>query len=118
MSASDMDSEWNFRIVENRLVTVKAINEENRKIAAQDTQTTRLFTVDASPSVEIKKILPKKQYLFTVNVYTAKNLDGVKPAFLGFFEAVDIDQEMEDFLTAFRVYPTKVRFELVETMEP
>jgi hypothetical protein len=118
MSASDMGSEWNFRIVENRLVTVKVVNEKTRKIVAQDTQTHLLFTIDASPAIEIKKIATKKQYLFTVNVYTAKNLDDVKADMLGFFEAVDVDQEMEDFLTAFRVYPSKVHFELVEFMEP
>lgn len=118
MSASDMRSEWNFRIVENRLVTVKAVNEENRKIAVQDIQTKLMFTLDAAPSIEITKMVPKKQYLFTINVYTAKNLANVDKDFLSFFEAVDVDQEMEDFLKAFRFYPTKVRFELVEVMEP
>jgi hypothetical protein len=118
MSASELDSEWNFRIVENRLVTVKAVNEETRKIAVQDAQTNLFFTVDASAAIEMKKILPKKQYLFTVNVYTAKNLDGVDKDFLEFFETVDIDYEMENFLRAFHFYPAKTRFELVEFMEP
>ncbi|MCW4000745.1 MAG: hypothetical protein NWE93_10940 [Candidatus Bathyarchaeota archaeon] len=118
MSASEVDSEWNFRIVENRLVTVKAVNQETRKIAVEDAQTKLLFTADASDAIEIKGIEAKKQYLFTVNVYTSKRLSDVKEDFLGFFEAVDVDQEMEDFIKAFRFYPTKLRFELVEAAEP
>ena len=118
MSTSEMNSEWNFRIVENRLVTVETINEKTRKISVQDVQTKLMFIVDASAAIELKRILQKRQYLFTVNVYTAKNLEDVDTDFIGLFEAVDIDYEIEDFIKAFIVCPTKVRFNLVEFSEP
>jgi hypothetical protein len=112
-----MLDEWNFRIVENRLVLVEAINSQTRSIRVADTATEEQFTVEAAVSVDLHGLQVQKQYGFSVNVYTAKNLDGVKTEFVDFFEAVDVDQEMESFLSAFKAYPKKVRFELVDYQE-
>jgi hypothetical protein len=53
-----------------------------------------------------------KEYLATLKVYTAKNLQGVDEEFINFFDAVDVDQNIEDFIKAYWVYPNKIRFEL------
>ncbi len=90
MSTSEKDSKWNFRIVENRLVTVETINKKTRKISVQDFQTKLAFIVDATTAIELKEILPKRQYLFTVNVYTAKNLEDVDANFIPLFEGIEL----------------------------
>ena len=38
--------------------------------------------------------------------------------FYNFFDALDVDQAAEDFIKAYWVYPSKIRFELVEVEEP
>jgi hypothetical protein len=119
MSASmNTQSEWNFRIIEKRLVTVKAKNEATRKISAIDTLTNMTFTVEVAQAVDMQTLTVDTQYVFTLNVYTSTNLEGIDQEFIGFFEALDIDQEMEDFIRSQVVYPTKTRFELIEIEEP
>ena len=118
MSTSEKDSKWNFRIVENLRVTVDTRNKKTRKISVQDFQTKLAFIMDAATAIELKEILPKRQYLFTVNVYTAKNLEDVDANFIPLFEGIDIDYETEDFIKALNAYATKVHFELVEFTEP
>ncbi len=118
MSASLVENEWNFRIIEKRLVLVKSKNEATRIIVALDFHTNMVFTVEAAAAVDMEDITLDCEYLFTINVYTAKNLDDVEKNFIGFFEAVDVDQEMEDFIKANLIYPDKIHFELVEVEEP
>ena len=43
---------------------------------------------------------------------------GVDEDFINFFEALDIDQSIEDFIKAYWIYPSKIRFELAEIEEP
>ena len=43
---------------------------------------------------------------------------GVDKDFIDFFEALDVDQNIEDFIKAYWVYPSKIRFELVDIEEP
>jgi hypothetical protein len=119
MSASmNAEREWNFRIIEKRLVTIKAKNEAARSVSALDILTNMMFNVEVTEAVEMKTLIPDTQYVFTLNVYTSKNLESIDIEFVGFFEAVDIDQEMEDFIRSYVVYPTKTRFELIEAEEP
>ncbi len=116
-AALNEETEWSFRILEKRLVVVKTKSESARKIAVQDVLTNLMFMVHASEAVDMQKLEANSEYLFNLNVYTSKNVGGVKEDFVNFFEAVDIDQEMEDFIKAYWVYPTKIRFELVEVEE-
>jgi hypothetical protein len=119
MSASmNVESEWNFRIIEKRLVTIKAKNEAARSVSALDILTNMKFNVEVTETVDIKTLMPDTQYVLTLNVYTSKIIEGIDIEFVGFFEAVDIDQEMEDFIRSYVVYPTKTRFELIEAEEP
>jgi hypothetical protein len=121
LSASlNVESEWNFRKQDKRLVTVKTKAEHIHKVAAQDTLTNIMFMVEvphdsATPLTELE---PGKEYLFNLKVLTSKNLDTVKPDAISFFEAIDVDQPIEDFIQAYWLYPSKVRFQLAEAEEP
>ena len=118
MSASlNVASDWNFRLLEKRLVTVKTKNEGTRTIAVIDVLTNLLFTVNAQEAIDISKLETDAEYIFNLNVYTSKNIDNVKEDFVSFFEALDVDQDIEDFIKAYWVYPTKIRFELIEIEE-
>ena len=58
------------------------------------------------------------EYLADLKVYTSKNVGEVDGDFVDFFEALDIDQNIEDFIKAYWIYPSKIRFELMEIEEP
>jgi hypothetical protein len=66
----------------------------------------------------MKELSGDKEYLANLKVYTAKKLDNIDKDFIDFFEALDIDQNIEDFIKAYWIYPSKIRFELVEIEEP
>jgi hypothetical protein len=116
-AALNEENQWNFRVLDKRLVNVKTKSEGLRKITILDVLTNLMFTVHASEAVDMAQLAPNGEYLFTINVYTSKNVSDVKEDYISFFEAVDIDQEMENFIKAYWVYPTKIRFELIEVEE-
>ena len=117
MSSSLAENDWNFRILDKRLGIVKTKNEPTAKIAVLDSLTNLSFIVQAPQTTIIKQLSINHKYLLTLRVYTSKNIENVEKDFISFFEAIDIDQPMEDFIKAYWVYPTKVRFELVEVEE-
>jgi len=118
MSASlNVESDWNFRLLDKRLVTVKTKSEAARKIVVLDVLTNLMFTVYAVETIDIGKLEVDTEYIFNLNVYTSKNVDNIKEDFVSFFEALDIDQSMDDFIKAYWAYPTKTRFELIEVEE-
>jgi hypothetical protein len=108
MSASTIESDWNFRLIEKRLVVVKTKSEPARKIAVIDVLSNLMFTVQVTEAIDIQKLVANIEYLFTLNVYTSKNLEEVNKDFISFFEAVDINQDIEDFIKAYGIYPTKI----------
>jgi hypothetical protein len=113
-AALNQEAEWNYRITEQRLIEVKTKNADARKAAVRDVLTNLLFTVQVSDAVDIEELVTGQEYLANLNVYTSKNVDDVEKDFLGFFEALDIDQSFEDFIKAYWVYPRKIRFQLNE----
>ena len=122
LSASlNIESDWNFRVLEKRLVVVKTKAENVGKIAVLDSATNLMFTVEVKENISqtpISQLTAGKEYLFNIRVLTSKNLEDVKPDAISFFEAVDIEQSMDDFIKAYWLYPTKIRFQLVEAEEP
>ncbi|MGA2385384.1 MAG: hypothetical protein ABSG33_02490 [Candidatus Bathyarchaeia archaeon] len=119
MSASlDIESGWNFRVFEKRLIAVKTKNEAVRKVAVLDVLTNLMFAVEVPDMISMRELGVDKEYLVDLRVYTAKNIEGVEADFINFFEAVDIDQSIEDFIKAYWIYPSKIRFELIEMEEP
>lgn len=119
MSASlDVSSDWNFRVFDKRLIVVKTKNETVRKIAVLDTLTNLMFGVDVPDMISMQELSVDEEYLANLRVYTAKDIQGVDKDFINFFEAVDVDQSIEDFIKAYWVYPTKIRFELIDLEEP
>jgi hypothetical protein len=108
---------WNFRITDQRLVIVKTKNENVRKAAALDVLTNLTFTLNIPSSIEMESITNEKEYLAHMKVFTSSNLEGVDQDFVNFFKATDINQNLEDFLKAYWIYPAKIRFELTSLEE-
>jgi hypothetical protein len=119
MSASlDVESDWNFRVIDKRLVIAKAKNENVRKVAVLDVLTNLPFAVEVPEDFEMQQLVIGKEYLANLTVYTSKNIEGLDADFISFFETLDIDQTIEDFIKAYWIYPIKIRFQLVEVEEP
>ena len=114
----DVASDWNFRVFDKRLIVVKTKSESARKIAVLDVLTNLMFAVEVPDMISMQELNVDAEYLANLNVFTAKDMKGVDVDFLNFFEAVDVDQNMDDFIKAYWVYPSKIRFELVELEEP
>jgi hypothetical protein len=117
MSSSSIGNDWNFRIFGKRQIIVKNKNEKINKIAVLDVLTNLAFAIEVSEKVSIDSFDVGREYLANLEVYTSKNLDGVDKDFINFFEALDIDQSMDDFIKAYWVYPGKIKFKLIE-VEP
>jgi len=118
MSASwDIASDWNFRVFDKRLIVVKTKNESVCKVAVLDVLTNLMFAVEVPDTVPMQELGVEKEYLANLRVYSAKNVEGVEKSFVNFFEALDIDQSIEDFIKAYWVYPSKIRFELIDIEE-
>jgi hypothetical protein len=122
LSASlNIESDWNFRVLEKRLVVVKTKAENVGKVAVLDVISNLMFTMEVKDNVSatpIAQLTAGKEYLFNIRVLTSKNLDDIKPDAISFFEAVDIEQSMDDFIKAYWLYPSKIRFQLTEAEEP
>ena len=118
MSASlDAASDWNFRVSDKRLIIVKTKNESVRKIAVLDVLTDLTFAVEVPEMISPKELAIDEEYLANLRVYTSKNVEGIDKGFINFFETLDVDQNIEDFIKAYWVYPSKIRFELIDIEE-
>jgi len=119
LSASlNEQNEWNYRKTDQRLIVVKTKNQNIRKVASLDVLTNVPFTVGVPDSISMEDLQIEKEYLAHMKVYTSKNLEGIKEDFVNFFDGIDIDQDMGDFIKAYWVYPSKIRFELSDVEEP
>jgi hypothetical protein len=118
MSASlNIESDFNFRKFDKRLVIVKTKSEAVRKIAVLDALTNLMFMVQVPEDIDMEALAPNKEYLFNLRILTSKDLSGVPKDFVSFFESIDIDQSTEDFIRAYWAYPAKIRFQLTEVEE-
>ena len=114
----DVDSNWNFRVFDKRLVVVKTKNDGVRKVAVLDVLANLMFAVEVPDTISMQELTVDQEYLANLRVYTQKNVSEVDKDFINFFEDLDIDQSIEDFIKAYWIYPSKIRFELVEVEEP
>jgi hypothetical protein len=112
------DTSWNFRVSDQRLIVIKTKNEKVHKAAALDILTNLPFAITIPENISIENLEQEKEYLAHLKVYTSKNLQGIDKDFVNFFEALDIDQSIEDFIKAYWIYPDKIKFELIEVEEP
>jgi hypothetical protein len=116
-SSLESNSGWVFRIFDRRAISVKAKNEEVRKIAVVDLLTGLPFGIDVLPGVSLVEVAVGETYYMRIKVYTSRNLHGVAPEHIDFFEVLDVDQTFEDFIKAYWLYPKLIKFELVEVGE-
>jgi hypothetical protein len=115
--SSKPENEWVFRTFNRRLLTVKAKNEQVRKISALDNETNIPFGIDVPKNVSMDRVDLDKTYFASLKIYTARNVQGIEQGFVEFFQVLDVDQSAEDFIRAYWAYPKLIRFELVE-VEP
>ncbi len=113
-TSPELQSKWNFRIEASRQVTVKAKNDQVRKVSAVDILTNAALPLEAPEDFPLGSLEVQKSYFVTFRVYTLKNVKDVGSDFVEFFEAVDVDQSVLDFIKAYWLYPDYIRFELVE----
>lgn len=116
-TSSDLTNNWNFRVFDKRLIVVKTKNESLSRVAVLDVLTNLMFAVEVPDMISMGVLSADKEYLANLRVYTAKNVGEVKSDFVDFFAALDIDQSIEDFIKAYWIYPSKIRFELVDIEE-
>jgi hypothetical protein len=119
LSASlNQEADWNYRKTDQRLIVIKTKNENIHKAAALDVLTNLSFSIDIPENITRDDLLLEKEYLAQLKVYTSKNLEGIDKEFFNFFNTLDVDQATEDFIKAYWVYPSKIRFELETIEEP
>jgi hypothetical protein len=119
LSASlNQDTNWNYRKIEQRLIIIKTKNQSVGKAAALDVLTNLSFALDVPENISMEDLQPEKEYLAQLKVHTSKNLEEIDKEFFDFFDALDIDQAIEDFIKAYWIYPSKIRFEIAEIDEP
>ena len=118
MSASHQDMNWNYRKNDQRLIVIKAKDQRVRKADALDLLTNLHISLNLLENISMENLQLEKEYLAQLKVYTSKNLEGIDNEYVNFFDALDIDQSIEDFINAYRSYPNKIKFDLVEVEEP
>ena len=111
------EKQWIFRYTSNRLVTVKAKSADVRKVAVLDVRINLMFAVEVPQEINVDRLKIDKDYMLGLKVFTSRDVEGVEGEFVAFFKAGDIDQDIEDFIRAYWVYPAKIRFELFEVEE-
>ena len=94
------------------------MNQDVRKVSVVDVLTGLPLPLNVPTEIPMEAIELEKDYLATLKVYTLKNAEGVKSDFVEFFEVLDVDQTVEDFINAYWLYPNYIRFELVEVESP
>ena len=119
MSASlNQETDWNYRKIEQRLIVIKTKNDAIRRAAAIDVLTNLPIAINIPENISIDDLQPEKEILAQLKVYTSSDLDGIDMEFFNFFGALDVDQAFEDFIKAYWVYPSKIRFDLADLEEP
>ncbi len=89
-------------------------NEEVRKLATIDLQTNIPFSIEVPKEISLETLEVEKTYYVSLKVYTARDTPGITPDLTEFFQVLDVDQSMEDFIKAYWLYPKLIKFELVE----
>jgi hypothetical protein len=113
-TSPDLQSDWNFRITASREIMVKAKNDAVRKVSVIDVLTNAPFPLEAPKDFPLETLELQKAYYATFKVFTLKNVKDVSSGFLEFFTSVDVDQSIEDFIKAYWLFPTYIKFELAE----
>jgi hypothetical protein len=119
LSASlNQETDWNYRKTDQRLIVMKTKNENVHNAAVLDLLANLTFAINVPENIPMEDLHPEKEYLAQLKVFTSKSLEGIDKEFFNFFYALDVDQAMEDFIKAYWIYPSKIRFVLAEVEEP
>jgi hypothetical protein len=115
MSASlDEQGDWNYRSLDSRRVVIKGKSNEVRKVSIIDVLTGLPLPLEVPTEFDMQSLDIEKGYYVTFKIYTLKKAEGVPADFVEFFQVLDVDQKTDDFIKAYWLYPSYIRFELVE----
>ncbi len=93
---------------------MKGKSDSVQKVSVVDVLTNSPFPLEVPKDFPLETLEIGKAYFVTFKVYTRKDMKGVSDDFVEFFEALDVDQSIEDFEKAYWIYPTYIKFELAE----
>jgi hypothetical protein len=108
-------SNWVYRIFDRRTISVRAKNEQVRKLAVVDLVTNLPFAIEVPSGINLETLEVGKEYLAAVKVYTAQEIKDVPAEFAEFLKVVDVDRSIDEFIKAYWLYPKTIKFELTET---
>ncbi len=111
---SEFESDWIYRVFDRRIISVKAKNDHIHKIAAIDLLTNLPFSVDVVKELQMKNFEVEKTYFARIKVYVAREIQGEAPEHVNFFEELDQNQTVDDFIKAYWLYPKLIKFEVTE----
>jgi hypothetical protein len=109
---------WNYRKTDQRIIIIKTKNKKVRKAAVLDVLTNLTFAISVPDNISMESLIPEKEYLAQLKVYTSRNNEGIDKEFINFFDTIDVDQATEDFIKNYWIYPSSISFELTELDEP
>jgi len=110
----DQQSDWNFRLLDSRQVKIKGKSDDVHRVSVIDILTGLPFPLLAATDFPMDSLDIDKTYFATFKVYTLKKVEGMPADFVEFFEILDVNQSVVDFIKAYWLYPKHIRFELVE----
>ena len=110
----DQQSDWNFRLVDSRQVKIKGKSDDVRSVSVIDVLTGLPFPLVAAMLFPMDSLHVDKAYFVTFKVYTLKKVEGVPADLVEFFEILDVNQSVSDFIKAYWLYPKYIKFVLVE----
>jgi hypothetical protein len=109
---------WNYRKTDQRLIVIKTKNDNVRIAAVLDALTNLSFAINVPEDISMENFVLEREYLAHLNVYTLKSFEGIDEEFVNFFDELDVDQALENFIEAYWIYPSKIRFDLTDLEEP
>ena len=113
-ATQDRQSDWNYRLVDSRQVKIKGKNDYLHTVSAIDILTGLSFPLQVTTDFPMQSLNVEKEYFVTFNILTLKKVENVPVDFVEFFAVLDVNQNTEDFIKAYWLYPKYIRFELVE----
>jgi hypothetical protein len=109
------ESEWNYRIIDTRIVRTRRVDENKREIEVLDVKVNLPFVLEVPEEVSMDPVKVDEEYSVMFKVYTAKlTKKMVVQGLVEFFKVIDIERKFEEFLKAAFIDESLFKFELIE----
>jgi hypothetical protein len=109
------ESEWNYRIIDTRIVQARRVDLDKREIDVLDVKVNLPFILEVPEKVSMEPIKVDEEYSVMLKVYTAKlTKKMVVQGLVEFFKVIDVERKFEEFLKAAFIDESLFKFELIE----